>query len=283
MKKLLIFMCCAFVYNFTYATKTFQGELTTIEFNNLDKKTITFSSMMGYNGACKISYYSKGSKVLVKNHSLCYSILLNPDNQTATYYCELLKEGISINYMEYWNLFATFSNKKRVIKAGILFKMPMTMPHNKIYDFNTIVDTLTAFGHKSRFIKGRIENQYAGTDIDIEIIPSLKMSHALNVALVYGTQVDGLPVKFRWNQNNSGGILGRMKSYQGIEIIELNENPINDNIFEIPDFIKIKKKGVGNIHGFLKKVGKYLKKNNLYPNQRNQEVTYELDESKWTY
>ena len=287
MKKVVLSLLSLLVSISTYA-QTFEGILHVTSIYNLDKKTAFFSSGMGYNGNAIWTYYVKGNKVLAQHNTLQYSTLYNPDEDLVTIYCEGLGEGISLNYTEYWNLMVCFTNKKRYISipsvTGTIKKeqTPFTL-----YQLSVKAENLEAFGYKSKFIEGVLENMYMGTRIETEVIPTIKISQALNLAMIYGTDIDGLPIKFRYTQDNAGSValLGKMKNYQGVVVNEFKtDTNLDDSFFQIPSGINVKEKGVGSIHGFYKKIATYLKKNNLYPGQGDvKEVTYELDESEWDY
>lgn len=284
MKQFLFLILCVISFNISSAQtesiqeeiKAFEGEITAITFNNIDKNTQTFSSGVGYNGSTQLQIFAKGNKVLVKNLSLLYCILYDPDNNITTYYCEGLGKGISVDYSELWNVFATFTTKERKF-------MGVTIPSYSICESPSSIGDIDAFGFKSEFTKLRLENQHAGVDMEFGIIKSISISPALNLTLINGADIDGLPIKYRWTIDLRAGILGQMKGYSGFEVTELNATTIDGSIFEVPENITIEKKEVSDLHGFLMSVGKYLKKNNLFPVQRGEEVTYELDESEWDY
>lgn len=284
MKQILFLILCVISFNISSAQtesiqeeiKAFEGEITAINFSNIDKKTQTLSSGIGYNGSTQLQIFAKGNKLLIKNLSLLYCILHDPDNDITTYYCESIGKGVSLSYLEYWNCHAALSTKKREYKG-------FTIPSYTICGNPTSIVGLKAFGYNSEFTKLRLENQGIGLDLEIEIINSIHISPALNLTLINGADIDGLPIKFRGTSDLRAGMLGQMKSYYGIEVTELNATTIDSSIFEIPENITIEKKEVSDLYGFLKSVGKYLKKNNLFPDQRGEEVTYELDESEWDY
>lgn len=286
------------------SAQTFEGELSVVSFNNLDKKTEEFSSGVGYNGTERINFYSKGEKVLVRNLSLLYSILFDPTNNVVVYYCEGLKKGISVNYNDYWSGYAVFSKEPRSF-------MGQKLPEYSLYEFETIADSIQSFGCKAKFLRGRLENQHAGTDVELLLIPDRVISKALRLSLIHGLSVEGLPVKYRWTSHlkfeaafkDSGvkhfkgklrvgrerqhidiNIKDNLKSYMGREIIDIKENDnLEDSLFVIPTDIQIEKTNPASLHGFLTEVGKYLKSNNLFPNQRGEEVTYEINDEEWDY
>lgn len=274
---ILTLICGLGLSSIQTGAQTFQGEFNAVSFNNIDAKIQKYSSGVGYNGAEESTFYCKGNKVLVNDKSLLYAKLFDPDNNIVILYCEGLGKGLSVDYDEYLNCFATFSKKEREF-------MGYKMPPFTLYELNVTNDNLEAFGHKAEFIKGRLENKYAGTEMDFEIIPSIKISEALNLAMIFGVELDGLPIKFRWTQDNQSKALGRMKSYMGIEVTSLTENnDLDDTIFEVPKNVKVKKGEAKDVSGFLQEIGKYLKKNNFFPDQRGEEITYELNEAEWDY
>lgn len=273
---ILALSACSSVYAVAGEPEQFQGRLEIVTFDNIDKTTEKFSSGVGYNGAVEMALFVKGNKVLVADKSHHYNTLLDPDKNEVTIWCEGLGKGMSCDYGEYLVAFSALSNKPRSI-------MGHPLPVYTVYDIKVITDTLKAFGRDARFVKGRLENIYAGTDVDAEIIPSVRMPEALNLTLVYGLDVEGLAVKFRFAQDNRGAYVGQLKAYRGVEVKSMDMFDVEDRVFDIPSGVKIKKGKVHNIDGFLKDVSKYLKKENLFPGQGTPEVIYELNEDDWSY
>ena len=125
MKQFLFLILCVISFNISSAQtesiqeeiKAFEGEITAINFSNIDKKTQTLSSGIGYNGSTQLQIFAKGDKVLIRNLSLLYCILYDPDNDITTYYCESIGKGVSLSYLEYWNCHAALSTKKREYKG----------------------------------------------------------------------------------------------------------------------------------------------------------------------
>lgn len=255
----------------------FQGELSTIAFNNIDRKIENISTGLVYNGAEKITFFCKGNKTLARNKSLLYSILFDPDSGTVTYFCNGTNEGLSIDYLEYWTIYANFSKVERSI-------MGIKLSDYSVYEVKTLCDTTKHLGFKSKFVRARLEDKYAGTDMEYFILPEFSITPALNLAMVNGMELNGLPIKFRWTQDSKAFLLGRTKLYKGFEVTEIKEdNNLDNSIFSIPPTIKVKKGNIGNIKGFLKKVNKYLKSTSLHPDLQGEKVFYELNENEWDY
>lgn len=265
--------CCL---GFSIHAEKFEGKLQVVTFNNMDKKTEGFSSGIGYNGATELEIIVKGDKVLVNNKSLFYSTLYDPESGFVYFWSEKLGEGISIDYQKYCEMFQVFTKKDR--------KFLFTVIPGYTYNLSVVTDKIESFGHPAQFLSGRIENKTAGVDVDLEIIPSISIPFGLNMALTYGIDIEGFVSKFRWTMDNRVALVGQFKGYQGIDVksMDMSYQPTEED-FKIPDSVIIKKKGPADLHGYCKKLGKYLKKNNLFPDQTNSEVIYELNENEWSY
>lgn len=269
---LTMFCCLGFVIH----AEKFEGKLQVVTFNNMDKKTEGFSSGIGYNGATELEIIVKGDKVLVKNKSLFYSTLYDPESGFVYYWSEKLGEGISIDYKKYCEMFQVFTKKDR--------RFLFTVIPGYTYNLSVVTDKIKSFGYPATFLSGRIENNFAGVDVDLELIPSMSIPLGLNMTLTYGMDIEGFVSKFRWTMDNRVALVGQFKGYQGIDVksMDMSYQPTEED-FKIPDSVKIKKKGTKDLHGYCKKLGKYLRKNNLFPDQTNSEVIYELNEDEWSY
>lgn len=276
LSKILCLLCVAILGGQNMSAEIFTGKMEMVSFQNIDEKTIQYSSGIGYNGACKESVIVNATKTLVKNNSLQYSTLLDADAKKVVIWCEKMGEGVEIDYKTYLITFNTFVDEPRVV-------MNYTVPPYK-YNLKQTAANLEAFGKPACFYSGTLENDNAGVSVQLEVIPSLECTPALQCILLYGLNVKGLPVKFRWNIDNRVEMLGQFKSYKGLEVesIDSNYTP-SDSDFSIPGKVKIKRIKIWELDGFLQKIGKYLKKNKLFPDQTGNEFIYELNEDEWSY
>lgn len=262
-------------------SKDFQGRLEIVRFINIDNKTQSMSSDVGYNGASRETITVSEDKVLVENKSLLYSMLFNLKTNQLFIWCEKMEEGIIVNCSAYVTLFSTFAKEPRYYGKT---KLPQYL-----YNLKLTQDKLTSFGISSSIYSGRLECDMGkfsiGTDFQCEMIPSYSISQILQCVLLNGLNINNyMPIKFRWTSYSKGSVINNMKNYIGWEVQSIDWDYIpNDAIFSIPQNIQFKNFSIEKLHSFYKKIGKYLRKNNLFPDQTGEEFIYEINEEEWSY
>lgn len=265
-----IIICIGNTYAFG---ESFTGKMEVISFQNIDKSTIRFSSGIGYNGACNEVVLVKDNIVLVENISLKYTTLLNPKNKKVYIWCTPLGEGIIVDYDEYLAIFSTYSNIERYY-LGVKLQ-------NYVYDITADSTPRNIFDKAAIFYQGRIECKSSGVDVKCEVIPSIQSPLALQCVLQNGFNVQGLVTKFMWTIDTR--FLGiKLKGYKGMDVQSIDWEYIpSDEELSIPTSIRFEEKKSSSVHGFYKKISKYLKKNHLFPNQTGEEFIYEINEDEW--
>lgn len=256
----------------------FEGKLSYRSLENHDKNTIKYSCGMAYNGARNSTFLIKGNKVLFKDECTCMCTLLDPDNNVTILYSELIGQGMQFDYESYAATYlASFSEKGPSV-------LGRTMLKPSVYRFETTGKIADFQGETVKHIQGRIENTYAGTSIDLYQVDSYNIPTTMYVAQMYGINMNGLITKFIWEQQNTGGAFIReLKSYVFAELTNIDNRPVDDSEFNIPQNIKINKSGSPfNVVALYKANAKYLKEHNMYPTQTANDVTYKIDE-EWDF
>lgn len=272
--KYMTFLIALVAVDTTVFAKTFIGRMEIVTFQNMDKTTQRFSSGIGYNGACREIVLVGENGLLVENKSLRFSKLIDADKGRVYIWCNGLGEGIDVDYNEYMAVFSTFSNRTRTYLGVELQK------YN--YDLRCDSDSIISFGKDAISCLGRIECKSSGTDIKKCVyIPAFESPQFLQCVLQDGFNVDGLVVKFMWSiDTRVWGI--KLKGYKGMEVqsIDWDYAPSKEDLTP-PSGIVFKKKRINGVQGFYKKIGKYLRKNKLFPDQTGDEFIYEIDENEW--
>lgn len=274
---LLLAVMCTAPSVYAQAPTAFSGKVEAVKFNNIDENTQNYSSGIGYNGTEEVEYIISGEKTLLNNKSLHYTTLFDPAANVVAVWCEGLGKGLSIDYSDYTNMMGVFMREPRTL-------MNITLPPYSVYEISTVARPADVLGYPAAFKRGRLENQYAGTSIEVETVESLSIPASARIAMCSGLDVDGLVTKFRWTIDNRAGAAGQFKGYQGLEATAIiPDGNIDTSTFTIPKKIKMTKAGADKLDAFYKEIGKYLRKNKLFPGEGAQEVTYELNEDDWSY
>lgn len=250
--------------------KLFEGTMHAINLKNLDNKTIAFSSGIGYNGNEKITYTIKDNFILITNHTLHYYTLWDSNAKTVTVWSNQLKEGKIFDLNRFVKAYSCFTDKDRVY-------LKSTIPGYN-YKFGDEIKIKT-LGEDGYFLSGRLECLSAGVDMEYAYCKKYIMPYYMNDAQIYGFNRNRgyLITKYRFTIDNRV-LTAKFKGYQGQEITEINPHAIDISAFATPNNIKFKESGLTGLHSFFKKLGKALKKNNLFPSA--DEVTYEINENE---
>lgn len=268
----------------TQAPKDFEGELHYRSLENHDKNIVKYSYGMAYNGARDVTIIIKNNNVLYRDECTKITILLNNKNKVVVY-SDILKEGLEFDYDKYTRLYlGTFSPEGPLVpyRASLYSKVRYNPLPPTLYDFKDSVYSTKILNMDAVFVKGRIENTYAGTDFDIIKIPGFNMPINYYTAQLYGIKQHGLITKFIWEQNNKS-ILGTMKSYVCTELKQITERTVATSEFEIPQEIKIKKGTALRLLKLHKKSRNYLKKHKMYPTFTQTDVIYQIDDESWDF
>ena len=257
---------------------TFEGELHFRTMENHDENAVKFSFGMSYNGARDIKYIIKGNKVLYKDESTNMYTILDPDKDSIILFSTYIKKGMKFNYSHYIGSYlSAFSADGQCTKELGYINLP------SCYRFNIIDDNYKYKDYTAQYIEGRIENQSAGTSIDIINMPNIKIPRAMYHIQLYGISIDGLIAKLTYEQINNVPHVGELKTYVSSELKEMISRNVDDSEFNIPSEISIDiSESPFEVVELYKQNDKYLKKNKLYPTQINKNVIYEINE-EWDF
>lgn len=179
--------------------------------------------------------------------------------------------------------------------------------------------TTTLMDRSADYLKGRIENATASTDIDIYAFSSFIMPKAYTALCLRGIEVDGVIGKTVWKQTNMIGdamkdmsdnikrsvykkiskLAGTKVTYTSdakvycmSKLTDIRERVVDDTEFSIPSDIKIYYSSENSLHkrastmtqltDFYKENHAYLMKHNMYPTQVNRDVVFSIDE-EWDF
>ena len=261
---------------FGQEAKKFEGKLSYRSIENHDKNIVDNSCGMAYNGSRSSSYIIKGENVLFTDSCTNIHILFQPQINVVTIYCPNTKKGMAFNYENYRNTYgASFSPKG-----------PSYMGHGmppSLYRFTTEGNGATMLNHNTEYIKGRIENQTAGTSFDIYNIKEFEVPQTMYIAYLFGIEIKGLISKCVWEQVNNVPNVGEFKTYVSSELKNIEEYIVDDSVFTIPADIHISKtENAIEFVNIYKENHQYLLQNNKYPTQTSDKVVYEIDE-EWDF
>lgn len=277
MKKIITLLMILLTVGSISADK-FEGVLKYRNFENHSKAVRNLSKGMAYNGARDMELLLKGNKILIKDMSMHYHVLIDPDAGSVVIFNDYIKKGLKSNYKKYAEQYLSGLTPKVTVEGQTKdFNIRETGESQTINDMkcNRYAGKLTVGVKGLKPVETDVDVWYAA---DIEVDPIIG-------AFLNGLPVPGIPVKLTVDQQGSVPIIGKMNSYIASELHSIEARPVEDSEFEIPADYEIKVTDspfkMLSLYG---QTTKYLKKNNMYPGaaDKDSEVTYKIEE-EWDF
>ncbi len=224
MKKtfLMLFLACGVTFN-TYAQQDnntpFEGDLFYSSMENVNEYTQKISRGTVFNGKRNTVYTVRGKKVLFKDNSYHFTVLVDSEANTVVYYFNLLQKGVQFPYDQYRNISGGFTKEGPNVQGVSLAPM--------VYKFDSTGESINFKGQTAIKTKGHIETPTSVTDFDIYTIP---MNVSKNIYLIQlgGLEVDGLVTKLSYVQENKMSQLD--ESAESKEAMDKQVKAITSNI-----------------------------------------------------
>lgn len=279
---LISLLSISFIVN-AQDSSMFEGELVYTNFENHSKIVRKLSSGMAYNGVRNI-------RVIIKNNADIHMIdetlhmhtLLLASRNKAIIYNDLIKEGQEFSYSAYVSTYLdVFAPDASSSDYHVEYNLGKTGETKEHLEKKCVV-------YKGQYIKGVYATEYTPytevrTDLEIWAIAGDYSVYKSYWHTINGLQIPGYVAKYTYNQNGSLPLFGKLSSYVASELKEMNARKVTDEEMSVPEGYKIK---VSNspfkVLKLYKRSTKYLKKNNMYPSQKDSEVTYQIDD-KWDF
>jgi hypothetical protein len=262
---LIISLCISFLSN-GQEKKYFEGELLYRNFENYSPKMLKATNCINYNGARYVRIIIKGSSIHEIDETMHIHTLILPDQNKVIVYSDLLKKGQEYFYNDY---LTTEHNM---------------LPTNQKKEHNGELCDVYQF-HRDTTI-------YSGTSINLKFDNEQWLSTKYNVYKSYWeifncTNVFGIVTKGVINVKTHAKIFGDMNSFVASELKDIKERSVSTEEISIPEGYNITPATSANesLNGVVKlwkENTKYLKQNNMYPVQKNSEVTYQIDKN-WDF
>jgi hypothetical protein len=244
----------------------FEGDMVYRNFENYSKLTRKLASGSVYNGAKTVKIILKGVNVHIIDETSKMHTLLLPNEDKAIIFCDYIKKGQQFKYSEYVDRYmSTFSSDRNVSTVKDIGEQKKLM------------------GQDCERYKGVItDNDVAVCDVEL-FISSKYNVHESYYSFLNGIQVSGIVMKWTWNHSLSMPLFGKMKSYVASEVKEIHERPVSDDEMKVPEGYEIKiSSSPFKFLGLFKANNKYMKKNKLYPDQKDSDVTFSVD-NDWNF
>ena len=241
-----------------------------------------------YNPNKNTEFIIKGDKVLMKDESMQYNVLLDPAQDLIVYYSELTNKGMSASYAKHAAQLGTYSKK------GVYNDYFHEYVAPEVYRFEPSGNNLHYKDKELPIIDGRIETVLGWKDgeemgsivttFELAEDTCYRLPRAYFVIFCYGLEQERLLVKYTWEQIIDFIMMGKLKAYACTELKEAIERPVSDDEFALPEGLKLEKERLqGTTLGvFWSNHCLYLKKHKIHPKQVNKNVIYDINE-EWDF
>lgn len=255
-------------------SKVFEGVLEYVGFENHNKKVISWSKGVAYNGVRHTTIMVKGKKVHMIDQSMHIHTILLPEEHTVYYYSDVTCTGLKLNYEKY--------------VASYLSALDPTTENAKTQGLQNHVQKrgrkASFDGHDCEIWEGEQKSKFINNTIELWSDECFSVPYDVR-AFAFNLPFTGLPVKFTFSQQGKIPIIGKMSSYSAAELTSMTEKEMSDSDFLPSSDINIKvSDSPFKVLGIIKDNTKLLKKQGIYPTDAEKEtdVTYKI-EDEWDF
>src|SRR5574344_1207335 len=272
---ILIILICSFFMLSAQDKEFFEGELLYRTFENHSEVVLKFSKGVAYNGARNTRIIIKDANIHRIDESLHIHTLLLPTRNKAIIYSDLLKKGLEFSYDDFTSTYlATFSPQKSNQDSHIENTMILTRDKRRV--LNELCDI-----YKGQYNVGDSDNKI-NSDIDVWVIPKYKVFKSY-WATINGLHMPGIVAKYTYNQKGHVFLLGTLASYVASELKQITPREVSPSEIVVPNDCYIKTSASSNdLLDFHEQTTNYLKKHNMYPTQKNNDIIYKINEN-WDF
>lgn len=264
----LIVLCLSFFKVDLSAKSDFEGSLLYVSYEHHSDAVLKYSYGMAYNGTKNVKIMMKGSAIHIVDLCTHMHEIIDMEFQKYLVYSDLTNEGVDCGISYLNTIKSTLSEQ------------------SQYYNYNyQQTGTIKYKGDLCKKMKSNISSKDPSSNASgsVEIWYSNKISS--NTAYQYfafGAPVSGIIKKWLYI-SNAKSMVGDMRSMVSTELVAINPESLDDDIFSFPNNIKVLKKDpVTAVPSLYKNNKKAMKKIGIIPADENMEARLKI-ENDWDY